>query len=124
MHLEEVRSAWETVTIVEWRARGGTSIMGSLPRHQPLHLQALGGTPTRVNIPQSFTASCQLLPLQALEGDHIRVSTGATDVATFLLSCLSEQVSPTQSLLSPPLAWVGNRLLRVAHMQRWGQNKS
>ena len=37
---------------------------------------------------------------------------------------LSEQVSPNPPLLSPPLAWEGNRRLREAHTQRRGENQS
>ena len=35
---------------------------------------------------------------------------------------MSKQEPPNQLLLEPPPVWVGNRLLRVAYMQRRGQN--
>lgn len=37
--------------------------------------------------------------------------------------CPNQPESPNQPLLSPHLNWARNRCLRVAHMQRLGQNK-
>ena len=45
-------------------------------------------------------------------------------VPTLSLPGLNEYVYPNQPLLLPPLTWVGNRHLRMAHMQRWGKNKA
>ena len=57
---------------------------------------------------------------------HHRHSLHITFVAAISIPLpgLREQVSPNQPLLLSPLTWVENRCLRVAHMQRWGQNRS
>ena len=86
MILEEADLPWKWGTTVERQAKGRAAIMDSLPVCQPLPLQALGETPTRVSAPQSDSASCQSLPPRALEGDPIRASMGSPIVAALSLS--------------------------------------
>ena len=75
--------------------------------------------------PEESTVCLRLLQLLVSlccfrHSPHIQIVTAVS----LPLPGLSEQVSPNQLLLSPPLAWVGNRCLRVTHTYRWGQNQS
>ena len=115
---------WKWSTIVESYTRDRATITDSLPTCQPLPPQGLGRTPTRASTPHSVATSCWCLLLQALERDPIRVSVPVPVVATLSLPGLSKQVCLSHLLHSPPLTWVGNRLLWVSHKKSWGQNQN